>query len=142
PVGVGDAAGRVGFQVGEGVGRRDASAGKGRLVKLAAAGDGDGPHAGSGRRVDHADGGLAVQALLVQRAFAGDHQLGAGQVLVETDQLEQQVDAGPAGRAQYGQRGEADATGGSRARRVGHRRVDVLAPGAQRLVQEGDLGRV
>ena len=62
-------------------------------VEVDPAGEHDHRHAGRHRPPGHADHGLAGQALGVERALAGDHQIGVGEGLVEPDQVEQQVDA-------------------------------------------------
>ena len=99
---------------------------------------------GLGRGGRDAGGGLAAQRLLVQRALAGDHQAGALDVVVEAEQVEQVVDARPELGRQEGQRGEAHAAGGARARLPGHaHRADdaVVLDGARQAVGvRGDGG--
>ena len=96
-----------------------------------------------GGRVGHAHGRLAVQALLVERALAGDHQVGAGEVVVDARELQHQLDALPEGAAeQVG--GVTGAAGRPRARLAGDVAPGRLAhqPGepAERRVEPRDVG--
>ena len=69
-------------------------------------------------RAGHAHGRLAQQALFVQAAFAGDHQVGAGQPSRQFGEFKHDVDARPAGRGQDGDGRVADAAGRPGAGRV------------------------
>ena len=55
---------------------------------------------------------------MVERTLAGDHQVGAGERVVEADEVEHQVDARGQPRAEERQRTGPDATGRARAGRV------------------------
>src|SRR6476661_1394377 len=80
--------------------------------------DGRHGHPGQRRRAGHAHGRLAQQALLVEAAFAGDHQVGAGQPVRQFGEFKHDVDARPARRGQYRDGRVTDAAGGSGARSV------------------------
>ena len=78
----------------------------------------------------HTDRRLAAQALAVEAAFAGDHHVGAGQSLVQTDQVQDDVDAGPRLGAEHRQGGVADTAGGAGALGLG---VPLRRLGADRV---------
>ena len=59
----------------------------------------------------HPDRGLAAETLRVEAAFAGDHHIGAGEPLVQPDEIEDDVDARSPLGPQHRQGGEADPTG-------------------------------
>ena len=88
---------------------------------------GDGAH--------HADGGLAVQRLLIQGALPGDHEPRPVEPRAEPGQLKQQLDARPHPRAEEQQRGEPETAG-----RPGARRVPDGRPGDGRLRDVGPAG--
>ena len=104
--GVGDAFLDVGLEIGEGVRGDDACRAQRFGIELVAAAYRDNRDAcRHGCRGD-ARGGLAVQGLLVEGAFARHHEISLGEPVREADQLEHQLDAGPKLGAEDGQRGE------------------------------------
>ena len=104
--------------------------------------DGDAVAAGGGQ---HADWGLASQALRVQRPLAGDHQVGAGDGVVEAGQLQHRLDARPQFRPQQRHRAEAGTTRCASPRHVPQvlpsGRRDQVGPVAERCVEECHLVR-
>ena len=96
------------------------------LVAVAqAAGQGYHGNAGLARDPRHAHRGLAVQALRIQTALAGQHQVGTDQRIGQPGQLRDQFDAWAETRAEECPRGETQAAGGADARHP----AEVLAKG-------------
>ncbi len=73
----------VGFKLGQSVDVLEPCGGCLLLRQGGASADGDDRNALGGSGPGNAHGGLAQQALFVQAAFAGDHQVGAGQAFCE-----------------------------------------------------------
>jgi hypothetical protein len=142
-----EAAGQVGFDVGERVGARDA-----RRTKLAG---GQRAHAGHrhhrqvrrgrGGRAGHPGRGLPVQRLLVERPLAGDDQARAGQVIGEREQVQHQLDARLHGGAEEPQCGKAQPARRARAGPVpldeAERLLGYVRPACEAFLEDRHIPR-
>jgi hypothetical protein len=108
PCGVGKASRGIGLEVGQGVRRGDTGGTQRLVAELVAAAYRDDRHIGGAGSCRDARGSLAVQGLFVHGAFAGHHEVGPRESVVEADQIEDEVDAGSKLGAQHSERGEAD----------------------------------
>ena len=113
------------------------------LVQRAPARDGHGGHMRDFGRSRDPDRCLTPQRLLVKRAFSGDNEIGAGDCVGKTNEVEHQRDTRSQLRAEHCGRSEADATRRSRAGfvatiRAGRRCHDV-SPIAQGNVEQPHL---
>src|SRR5690606_31878572 len=106
--GLGHAAVRVGFEVGERVGGVDADPGELGGGERAPAGHGDHGHPVLARGRGHARRGLAVEGLRVQGPLAGDDERGSLDRRPEAEHVEQEGDARAQGCPEHGDRGEPD----------------------------------
>src|SRR5664279_3685702 len=109
--GVGQANAEIGFAVDQRVHGLESRGGALFGAQQGPSRDGDRRDALSGRGRGNPDRGLAVQALLVEAALAGDDERDSGQQIVEMREVEYQLDTRPQGGVQERERTEADTAG-------------------------------
>ena len=114
------------------------------VVEQAAPADRDDLHPGPPGGGRDPDGGLAAQALDVERPLARDHQVRPGHPVVEAQQVEHQGDPGAQLGPERAHQGEPDPARGARAGMVAPvapgRRRDHVGPVAEGGVEDGDVG--
>ena len=95
--GLGQADGEIRFPVEERVDGREARVGDLLVCQERAAGDRDGGDGVSGCGGGHPYRGFAVEALLVEAALTGDDERHPSEKVVESDEVENQLDTGSDG---------------------------------------------
>ena len=141
---LGDALLYVGIQIGERVRRQHASVMQ--LARCQPVDTTDRNHrspASGARGRGHTYYRFPVEGLLIEGAFTGDHEIRAGKLFLETDQLQDQLDSRSELSAQECKSREADTAGRARTRRIpqippgrpGHH----VCPSGQRCIKLRDL---